>query len=177
MQTILSAATIPTYGTKSLENIIQDMYPTAIRVANKQYLHSHHPQIIQHFKKIKDVDVFSNERLEALIALLRGHVAVESTPVADEIIASNVTEELPTMIFVNTSKNAVKLAEVLKQQYRMDCLQYHKLCSFETRQENIQAFHSGRSQILICTDSASRGLDLPFVKRVIQMEMATNVVQ
>ena len=35
----------------------------------------------------------------------------------------------------------------------------------------------GENKILVCTDSASRGLDLPYVQHVIQAEFATNVVQ
>jgi len=36
---------------------------------------------------------------------------------------------------------------------------------------------SSNTNILICTDAASRGLDLPYVRRIIQHEFATNVVQ
>lgn len=52
---------------------------------------------------------------------------------------------------------------------------------FSVVNANLELFHwifqIGENKILVCTDSASRGLDLPYVQHVIQAEFATNVVQ
>ena len=78
------------------------------------------------------------------------------------------------MIFVNTAEGAAQLSEALKNE-GIDCAQFHKLS--ENRHEELQKFRQGSAKLIVCTDSAARGLDLPNVRHVIQAEFALNVVQ
>jgi ATP-dependent RNA helicase DDX27 len=46
----------------------------------------------------------------------------------------------------------------------------------EDRINNLQRFLKGKTPTLVCTDIASRGLDLPLVDQVLQLDFARNVV-
>jgi superfamily II DNA/RNA helicase len=81
-----------------------------------------------------------------------------------------------TMVFVNTAEAAQALARALYSK-GIQCVEFHKKISSISKQNNLQAFRSGRASVIVCTDHASRGLDLPSVKHVIQAEFAENVVQ
>jgi len=187
LQSILSAATIPTYGTKSLQAYISEKFPTAEVILN-QYYHCHHPQLTQTYTYCDDTNPLASSRVEMLYDMLsRASGSGDGTAAAE-----------PTMVFVNTADNAIKLANLLLNKYKLQTLQYHKLVNFQQRQENLKRFSglpadaadaasagaipdatstANADNILICTDAASRGLDLPSVRRVIQHEFATNVVQ
>ena len=153
LQHILSAATLPSYGLRSIERYIERRYPRAIKVSNS-HLHKHHPRIEQKYIKMSDVRVASTERIEA-------------------ITQACVTEE-STMIFANTAEEARQLADALRAS-NVECAEFHKLN--ENRQEELRQFREGKVKIIICTDSAARGLDLPNVRHVIQAQFALNVVQ
>jgi superfamily II DNA/RNA helicase len=80
-----------------------------------------------------------------------------------------------TMIFVNTAENAQALATALRER-KVPCEEYHKLVHHDVKLNGFQKFAEGKSSILVCTDAAARGLDLPGVKQIIQAEFALNVV-
>ncbi|XP_074616628.1 uncharacterized protein LOC141876020 isoform X2 [Acropora palmata] len=50
----------------------------------------------------------------------------------------------------------------------------HKKLSVNERIENLDKFKSGQLKVLICTDLGSRGLDIPKVTHVIQLDFAPN---
>ena len=165
LQHILSAATLPSYGLRSMEKYIERRYPRAVKVSN-MHLHQHHPCIHQKYMKMSDDSVLSPERIDAIIEAC-------STPSATRGSNQRVITD-PTMIFVNTAETAVELAISLREG-GLDCAEFHKLNG--NRQEGLQLFREDAMQVLICTDSAARGLDLPQVRHVIQAEFALNVVQ
>lgn len=82
----------------------------------------------------------------------------------------------PTMIFANTAEHAHQLANALRKR-NIPCEEYHKLVHYGPKIEGFTRFIEGKSSILVCTDAAARGLDIPIVKHVIQAEFALNVVQ
>ena len=57
------------------------------------------------------------------------------------------------------------------------CTEYHKLITVADREDNLKDFQDRHVNIMVCTDHAARGLDLPFVRHVIQAQFASNVVQ
>lgn len=102
-----------------------------------------------------------------------------SLPTGDElpqIVVQANTLDHQVMVFLNTALTAQKLAASLSS-LGVRCAEFHKLIGAEERQRNLSAFREGGERILVCTDSAGRGLDLPFVRHVIQAEFAENVVQ
>jgi len=58
--------------------------------------------------------------------------------------------------------------------------QFHKLVPTYEKQEALEQFRNYKEsgvKVLVCTDAAARGLDLPAVEHVVQAEFALNVVQ
>jgi len=153
LQHVLSAATLPSYGLRSMDKYIESHYPRAVKISNT-HLHKHHPCIEQKYIQISDESLTSQSRIQAI---------------KDAFVPSE-----STMVFVNTAEAALQLAEALHENH-VDCAQFHKL--HPTRQEELLQFRQGTVKLIICTDSAARGLDLPNVRHVIQAEFALNVVQ
>lgn len=85
-------------------------------------------------------------------------------------------EIIQTMVFVNTADVASRLAGELEKS-GIQCAEYHKLVTDVEKQESLRRFREEEVSVLVCTDHASRGLDLPNVRHVIQAEFAGNVVQ
>lgn len=80
------------------------------------------------------------------------------------------------MVFANTASDAALLAAALRVE-GVENVEYHKNVSQPVRQESLRQFRLNEVSVLVCTDQASRGLDLPNVRHIIQAEFATNVVQ
>mmetsp|Transcript_10404 Transcript_10404/g.15822 ORF Transcript_10404/g.15822 Transcript_10404/m.15822 type:complete len:490 (-) Transcript_10404:114-1583(-) len=150
VQFVLSAATLPSQGSLSVERSIASFFPRALRVTS-DHLHRHHPRIAQKFLKIEPEDVV-------------------------ETVINALQETEPTMIFANTAEDAVALAGALRDA-GVNCGEFHKLAHREKRRADLQNFREGDVSVLVCTDAASRGLDLPSVRHVIQAQFALNVVQ
>lgn len=72
-----------------------------------------------------------------------------------------------TMVFANTVESVEAVANILEGA-GIDCYRYHKDSSLEQRAETIVYFRE-RGGILVCTDAAARGLDVPNVSHVIQV--------
>ena len=64
----------------------------------------------------------------------------------------------------------------------MNALPYHAKLNLEQRAENLSQFRSYEPNtspnppILICTDLAARGIDIPKVTTIVQLQFATNVI-
>jgi ATP-dependent RNA helicase DDX21 len=73
-----------------------------------------------------------------------------------------------TIVFVPTKKecNILMVSEKLKQ----EVLIIHGDINQKQREASIEAFKSGKVNVLVATDVASRGLDIPMVDLVIQSE-------
>jgi len=84
-------------------------------------------------------------------------------------------ECLQTLVFVNTV-GAATLVEGVLERAGVKVAGYHKNIRFDERLENLEKFREGEAQVMICTDLASRGLDLPNVQQVVELEFALNVV-
>ncbi len=150
-QVILSAATIPTYGERSFDKYVKKQFPNAVHVRTP-HLHHHHPQITQEFIRVTDEDIVNR---------------------ASEVNSVLVRNE-PSLIFVNTSEAATHFAQALRSIGTV-CEEFHK--GNHERSQALEAFRNKEVDILVCTDMAARGFDLPHVKHVIQAEFALNVVQ
>lgn len=208
VQHVLSAATIPTMGLRSIESYIKQRFPLAKRITHS-YLHCHHPRIQQSFIRVRGDSPLSDERISALVeAIMQPQIpdpalvkAIDSSEAQEQeltaiispapvVVASNFAgDELSdiiesvkelnipsTMVFVNTAATARTLTQRLLAR-GIPCNEFHKLVHDINKSSILEDFRNSLTKVLICTDSAARGLDLPNVKHVIQADFALNVVQ
>lgn len=61
-----------------------------------------------------------------------------------------------------------------RDNWKNNCAELHKDVPIQTRLESLEKFKRGELEVLICTDIASRGLDIPDVTHVIQVDFASN---
>lgn len=79
-----------------------------------------------------------------------------------------------TIVFVNTKKNADNVAKSLdKAGYRVTTLHGGK--SQEQREISLEGFRTKRYNVLVATDVAGRGIDIPDVAHVINYDMPNNI--
>lgn len=74
-----------------------------------------------------------------------------------------------TMVFANTVEAVEAVAKILLQS-GIECLCYHKNCTLEERAQTLVEFHE-KGGVLVCTDAAARGVDIPNVLHVIQVQL------
>jgi ATP-dependent RNA helicase DDX3X len=86
---------------------------------------------------------------------------------------SRVPEGL-VLIFVETKRGADYLEEVLTR-YNFPASSIHGDKSQKEREDALKCFKSGRTPILVATDVAARGLDIPNVTQVINFDLPSNI--
>lgn len=75
------------------------------------------------------------------------------------------------IIFTNTKARAAQLDNFLRyHKYRVSCL--HGDITQDQRKITLEHFRQGRTQLLVATDVAARGLDIPGVELVVNIDVA-----
>ncbi len=107
-------------------------------------------------------------------------VTHELYPVAPHLKAALLVEFLrrtetgPVLVFTRTKHHATRLAERLERSgFRATCLQGDM--SQNKRQAAMDAFRNGRIDILVATDIAARGIDVPDISHVVNFDMPDTV--
>lgn len=75
-----------------------------------------------------------------------------------------------TLLFANTREQCDQIAEELEE-HGYECAIYRGDMDKKERRENLKKFRDGTLKVLICTDLASRGLDVDCVGRVINYHL------
>lgn len=89
-------------------------------------------------------------------------------PLLEKLLAQNV--EGGTILFTNTREQCDKLAQELKDK-GFDCAIYRGEMDKAERRSNLKKFRAGQVDLLVATDLAGRGLDIPTVGRVINYHL------
>lgn len=77
--------------------------------------------------------------------------------------------------FENEGEHSIANKEVEGRHYwKNKCAQLHKDVPIKKRLESLEKFKSGELEVLVCTDIASRGLDIANITHVIQLDFASN---
>ncbi|MDO8241252.1 MAG: DEAD/DEAH box helicase [Candidatus Moranbacteria bacterium] len=141
-QTLLFSATL----SKEIEALVQQFLTDPVRVSIKSRETS--AQVDQDIVRVgKDED-----KVEVLRALLAQ------------------THFKKVLIFARTKRGAEKLADALyKMGFKADSIHGDK--SHYQRQRSLQLFKDNRVEILVATDVAARGLDIPDVSHVINFDL------
>ena len=72
-----------------------------------------------------------------------------------------------TMVFANTVE-AVEAVSKILHRAGVECFRYHRDSTLEERTKTLVDFQQ-KGGVLVCTDSAARGLDIPNISHVIQV--------
>lgn len=158
-QVVLVAATIPTYGLKSVDELVAKRFPDAVRVQT-DLMHQSQPQLEHTWISVKSEE----DRINELVTLLT------------EQEAQSGQGGTRTMVFANTASSAQSACGALTTA-GLRAEAYHKDVDPANRLQALRNFAEGTTDFLVCTDLASRGLDIQGVRHVVQFEFATNVVQ
>ncbi|EPR59668.1 DEAD/DEAH box helicase domain-containing protein [Toxoplasma gondii GAB2-2007-GAL-DOM2] len=157
-QYIFAAATIPDRGPKSVRKVISRLCPRATFFCTDS-LHQHREQLQQEFVQVP-AGASDDERVSLLLSRLK------KLGGSDKV-----------MIFCNTAQTARSLFEALEKALPTT---RPKLFSSEIDQKdrsfNLGLFARGKSRVLVCTDAASRGLDIAGVTLVVQYDFALSAV-
>ena len=135
-------------------------------------LHKAVPRLQQVF-----VDVGGGDKLSLLNDIL-GHggsgAALRAASAADDWAVSALT-----MIFCNTAA-ACRAVQYALAEAQIESLAYHGELNSEARTENLRRFRlagkDGEPRILVCTDLAARGLDVPQVDHVVMFDFPLNAL-
>eukprot|EP00262_Sarcandra_glabra_P003743 TRINITY_DN1452_c0_g1_i1.p1 TRINITY_DN1452_c0_g1~~TRINITY_DN1452_c0_g1_i1.p1 ORF type:complete len:455 (+),score=83.15 TRINITY_DN1452_c0_g1_i1:34-1365(+) len=159
-QYIFVAATLPESGKKTAGGVLKRMFPGASWVSGN-YLHRHNPRL-----ELRWIEVTADSQVDALIDAVK------------EGFNSNIIDSdagvTRTMVFANTIDSVESVAKILLR-IGVECISYHSGSSLGERAKNLIDFQE-RGGVLVCTDAAARGLDIPNVSHVIQAEFATSAV-
>jgi superfamily II DNA/RNA helicase len=135
-----------------MQKYMEEYFPRMKLIATSK-LHHGHKNIVQTFIKIADHD-----KIKHLQSVIGGE-----------------TSENRTIIFCNTVKSCRAVHHALTDNgISASC--YHSEIPPEKQAEEFNAFASGEVPIMVCTDIASRGMDIPNVKHVVIFDFPLNTV-
>jgi ATP-dependent RNA helicase DDX23/PRP28 len=130
----------------------------------KKYLR--HPVIV----RIGDEESGKNKRIEQHVHFISENQ--KRSKLFEELRKLSSSDKI--IIFVNSKKNGDTLANQLdSMQFKAGLLHGGK--SQDQREEALEYFRSGRYNILVATDVAARGLDIPDVSHVLNYDCPTKI--
>ena len=158
-QYVFAAATVMCSGKKTPGAMIKYGFPDAKWIEGRR-LHRAVETVVQ-----KWINVSDDSRADALgVALGLGDDASESNKSAK------------TMVFVNSGAACDDVTFELKRQgFKAEA--FSADVSPEDRQVVLRKFSVNEINVLVCTDAAARGVDVPEVVHVVQAEFAGNAVE
>jgi superfamily II DNA/RNA helicase len=167
-QHVFVGATLPDMGLRSVEAYLQKKFPNATRVTMDGMHNARHYGLSQPTVWIELQS--KKERLAYFQNLL-----------SDELKGQKV------MLFVNSVEDVDGVTAALEQS-GIHALPYHAKMPLPERTQNLDRFrrfslgvvdddnNDDTTPILVCTDLASRGVDIPGVNAIVQLQFAGNVV-
>eukprot|EP00560_Eucampia_antarctica_P009464 CAMPEP_0197829772 /NCGR_PEP_ID=MMETSP1437-20131217/6322_1 /TAXON_ID=49252 ORGANISM="Eucampia antarctica, Strain CCMP1452" /NCGR_SAMPLE_ID=MMETSP1437 /ASSEMBLY_ACC=CAM_ASM_001096 /LENGTH=554 /DNA_ID=CAMNT_0043431731 /DNA_START=345 /DNA_END=2009 /DNA_ORIENTATION=- len=166
-QHVFVGATLPDSGLKSVDAFLQKRFPYSERVimpSMHNAKHYGHSQKNMWIPDDPDETTPNKARLQKLVQMLQDPSQLENDKV---------------MVFLNTVQDVENAASALLRA-GIEAVPYHAKIKLDARVENLQRFRHGtdddKNVVLVCTDLAARGLDVPGVTAVVQLQFATNVV-
>jgi superfamily II DNA/RNA helicase len=173
-QHIFCAATLPDVGLKSVDAYLQRKFPFATRIQTDR-MHNARHYGLAHATRWNMVET-KKERMDMLVELL--HSEVKDGGLKAEKV----------MVFLNSVEDVEGAHQALMQR-GIEAVPYHAKVSLDDRSRNLDRFRRYRNgnaepsggdhdavSVLVCTDLASRGLDVPGVTAVVQLQFSGNVV-
>lgn len=195
-QHVFVAATLPDAGLRSVDAYLQRRFPRATRVAVQGMHRARHSGLREQTLWI--LENSKKGRMERLVQLLNTPTTITTTTTTttdkqEESAVAGLQGE-KVMVFVNTVENvdaaceALVLAGINAIPYHAKIPQTERILNMDrfrrykpesassTQQNNEKDVDDDTVPVLVCSDLASRGIDIPGVTAVVQLEFATNVV-
>jgi superfamily II DNA/RNA helicase len=172
-QHVFCAATLPDVGLKSVNAYLERKFPYSNRIETDN-LHNAKHYGLSRATKWYQVES-KKERMERLTEMLLEERSDES----DDGLKGE-----KTMVFLNSVEDVEGVHQALVQR-GVDAVPYHAKISLNDRSENLDRFRRYNREapdekstvpVFVCTDLASRGLDVPGVTAVVQLQFSGNVV-
>lgn len=128
------------------------------------------------------VDVGNNDKLSLMLQYVdkqqKQQQKLKDYYYDEDDDGSKKTKQQPqrqTMIFCNTASACRAVEYALKEAGHDDCLSYHGDLNSAARADNLAQFRTNGG-LLVCTDLAARGLDVPMVDHVIMFDFPLNAL-
>ena len=130
----------------------------------------------------KEIEELVPEFLTAPVRVQVGAVTAAAAEVLQEMVRVDIREKLPqllhelntragsVLVFVNTQHGAERLAKQLKQ-YGQKAAALHGQLGQNRRRQVLEFFKSGTLRVLVATDLAARGIDVPHIAHVINYDL------
>ena len=130
----------------------------------------------------KEIEALANEFLQNPVRVKIGSVVTPADLVVQEIVYVDVREKLPQLlhelktrqgsilIFTRTKHGAERLAKQLKL-YGQKANALHGELRQNRRRQVLEFFRNGTVRILVATDLAARGIDVPHIAHVINYDL------
>ena len=169
-QHVFVAATLPDFGTRSVDAYLQKKFPRASRMTMAGMHNARHFGLEQQTNWIEMEG--KKERMEKLVELL------QSSREDGGLMGEKV------MVFLNSVDDVEGACQALLRA-GINALPYHAKVSLSDRTKTLDRFrrYNGLEDsqedtvpVLVCSDLAARGIDVPGVHAVVQLQFAGNVV-
>ena len=194
-QHVFVAATLPNYGLRSVDAYLNRKFPNAQRVELDNLHLARHSGLIQPTVWMEMES--KKDRMMKLVELFQS----TSTTADDATVAIESLRNEKVMVFLNSVADCEASCEAL-QRAGIHCAPYHAQIPLSDRTATLNRFRqynvnenvddnsndNGNTEnsirkddtspipVLVCTDLASRGLDVPGVSVVVQLQFCGNVV-
>ena len=140
--------------------------PSEVEIIAKRYLR--HPAIIS----IGDKDSVKNSRIHQKLVWVP-HPTKKDEALREVLQDRRFLRE-KIIVFVNEKKHADSVGRLVEGR---PCVVLHGGKSQEIRQDNLAAFRQSQNMVLVATDVAGRGLDIPDVAHVINYDLPTRSIE
>ena len=187
-QHVLVAATLPDMGLRSADAYVQKKFPFATKVTMKGMHNARHYGLKDQTVWIQDdydEETPKKKRMERLIEILQTDSSSGSGSGEGEGEGEVGLAGEKVMVFLN-SVGDVDSATGAFTRAGINAIPFHAKISIEDRTEYLRRFRKydataeendeDAASVLVCTDLAARGLDIPGVTSVVQLQFAGNVV-
>ena len=182
-QHVFVAATIPDYGLKSVDAYLHKKFPNATRISMTGMHNARHYGLENETQTIWNEIEDNKSRMQRLVDVLRldpAGVGVDGRGLKGEKV----------MVFLTSVKDVDGATNGLRRA-GIDAVPFHAKLPLADRTKNLDRFRryhappDGKENfkqdedaipVLVCTDAASRGFDIPGVNAIVQLQFATNVV-
>jgi superfamily II DNA/RNA helicase len=196
-QHVFVAATLPDFGLRSVDAYLQKRFPRAVRVTMAGMHQARHSGLQSQTVWIEEES--KKGRMQQLAEMLKTTSSPQNGSSSSSSSSKNGLLGAKVMVFLNSVDDVEGASQALSRA-GINALPYHAKLPLEERTKTLDRFRkyknsSGSSSmndnkkqkknidedgapvaVLVCTDLAARGLDVPGVDVVVQLQFATNVV-